>query len=205
MTDFIYKGTIDHSLVDLLLEDFKYKKNNWVQSHSSRGYLSLSSIYMDQILYDRYCDEINRLAKAYIDVYPFCQEGLSNWSIEPTFNLQYYPPGKHYSVWHCENNGEKQHQKRHLVFMTYLNDVKYGGETEFLYQNVKVSPKKGKTLIWPASFTHTHRGIPAESEEKYIITGWFEFVDTEKLHEDQLSMSDEDFYKEIDKNTKKIF
>jgi hypothetical protein len=61
--------------------------------------------------------------------------------------------------------------------MTYLNDVDEAGETEFLYQEIKFKPKKGLTLIWPADWTHTHRGIPSLSEEKYIITGWFNFVD----------------------------
>ena len=31
--------------------------------------------------------------------------------------------------------------------MTYLNDIKDGGETEFYYQKLKVKPEKGLTLI----------------------------------------------------------
>ena len=57
--------------------------------------------------------------------------------------------------------------------MTYLNNVSDEGETEFLYQQVKHKPEIGKTLIWPSDFTHYHRGIPSQSQEKYIITGWF--------------------------------
>ena len=66
---------------------------------------------------------------------------------------------------------------RHLVFMTYLNTVKSGGETEFYHQKVKVKPKKGKTLIWPSEWTHIHRGRTSFKEDKYIITGWFSFFD----------------------------
>ena len=62
---------------------------------------------------------------------------------------------------------------RHLVFMTYLNSVDDGGETEFLHQNIKVKPKKGLTLIWPADWTHTHRGVVSPSQDKYILTGWY--------------------------------
>ena len=43
--------------------------------------------------------------------------------------------------------------------MTYLNTIKVGGETEFLYQKLKIKPKKGLTLIWPTDWTHTHRGL----------------------------------------------
>jgi hypothetical protein len=60
--------------------------------------------------------------------------------------------------------------------MTYLNDVYKGGETEFFHQQFKVTPKKGLTLIWPADWTYTHRGIVAPVEEKIIVTGWWNFI-----------------------------
>ena len=50
------------------------------------------------------------------------------------------------------------------------------GETEFHFQKVKIKPKKGLSLIWPADFTYTHRGIPSPTQEKYIATGWFNMV-----------------------------
>ena len=59
--------------------------------------------------------------------------------------------------------------------MTYLNDVEDGGTTDFDYYNLKVKPECGKTLIWPAEWTHMHSGIVA-NETKYIITGWFNLV-----------------------------
>ena len=58
--------------------------------------------------------------------------------------------------------------------MTFLNDVPDGG-TEFMYQNITVPAKKGLTLIWPASYTHVHRGQISKNFEKYIITGWFSY------------------------------
>jgi hypothetical protein len=60
--------------------------------------------------------------------------------------------------------------------MTYLNDVHDAGGTEFFHQKLTVLPRKGLTLIWPADWTHTHRGIVSPTEEKYVITGWFDFV-----------------------------
>ena len=59
--------------------------------------------------------------------------------------------------------------------MTYLNDVSDGGETEFPYYNLKVTPEKGKTLIWPSEWTHAHRGCIVKKGPKYIITGWMHF------------------------------
>ena len=56
--------------------------------------------------------------------------------------------------------------------MIYLNDIEEGGETEFLYQQKKIKPRRGMGAIWPGSFTHLHRGNPPMST-KYTLTGWF--------------------------------
>lgn len=42
--------------------------------------------------------------------------------------------------------------------MTYLNDVKEGGSTYFSHYDLEIEPRKGLTLIWPAEWTHAHRG-----------------------------------------------
>jgi hypothetical protein len=57
--------------------------------------------------------------------------------------------------------------------MTYLNTVNSGGETAFWDQKLKIKPKKGLTLIWPATWTHTHKGYPPKKQNKYILTGWW--------------------------------
>ena len=54
----------------------------------------------------------------------------------------------------------------------YLNTIKEGGETEFLYLNKRVKAKVGRMIIFPAGYTHTHRGNPPIGEEKYIATTW---------------------------------
>ena len=99
--------------------------------------------------------------------------GASN-SISYEVKLQKTPIQGGYSEWHSEQ-GPGEASTRVLSWMVYLNDVEDGGETEFLYQGVKQKAKKGVLLIWPASFTHTHRGNPPYSNEKYIVTGWTSF------------------------------
>ncbi len=59
--------------------------------------------------------------------------------------------------------------------MTYLNNVKENGETSFVHYGVSVKPEKGKTLIWPAEWTHAHSGGVVTKGSKYIITGWMSF------------------------------
>ena len=83
-------------------------------------------------------------------------------------------PGQGYHVWHHEHGTGGRAHRRLLAFSLYLNTVDEGGETEFLYQKVRFKPVVGQLLIWPAYFTHAHRGNQPLSGEKYIVTGWIE-------------------------------
>jgi hypothetical protein len=89
--------------------------------------------------------------------------------------MQRTDPGGGYHVWHGEQgNGEQA--ERVLVYSLYLNtlDDGSGGETEFLYQRCRIAPQANTMLMWPAAFTHTHRGNTVlGSQSKYIVTGWF--------------------------------
>jgi hypothetical protein len=94
----------------------------------------------------------------------------------PSFNLQRYLPGDHFSKIHTERSSTST-SHRVFAWMTYLNDVKdeYGGKTNFTHFNLKIKPEKGKTLIWPAEWTHAHSGEILTQGKKYIITGWMCF------------------------------
>lgn len=91
-----------------------------------------------------------------------------------SFKMQRTDLREGYHVWHYESS-TRETSNRLLTWMVYLNDIDEGGETEFLYQSMRVKPKQGTLLIWPAAFTHTHRGNPPLSNVKYIVTGWTEF------------------------------
>jgi len=89
--------------------------------------------------------------------------------------VQKTSPAEGYHVWHSER-AHGRDRERVLVYSLYLNSLeeKDGGETEFLYQKTRISPKKNTLIIWPADFTHVHRGNPPLGEtDKYIVTGWF--------------------------------
>jgi len=96
----------------------------------------------------------------------------------PTHNiysvrLQKTSPGEGYHTWHSEDNGH-QVKGRIMAYMLYLNDDFEGGETEFIYQKDRIKPRKNRLVIWPATYTHVHRGNPPINGDKYIITGWVE-------------------------------
>jgi hypothetical protein len=124
----------------------------------------------------KYIVNLMGVVQKYIEKYP-AANAVNAWALTENINIQYYRPAGGYKEWHCERLGKMLPSvNRHLVFMTYLNDVSDEGGTEFSHQKIKVQPRKGLTLIWPADWTHLHRGVVSRTEEKYIITGWFDFL-----------------------------
>ena len=112
----------------------------------------------------------------YVQQYPESNK-IASYNKFNLFKLQRYLPSEGYYMYHCENDGPgKDIVNRVLAWMIYLNDVTDGGHTEFLNQKKKYQPRTGDVLVWPAYFTHTHRGITSKSQTKYIATGWFNFL-----------------------------
>ena len=92
------------------------------------------------------------------------------------FKVQKTSPTEGYHVWHIEHGPHvSDAQNRIMAYTLYLNDIEEGGETEFLIQSLRVKPKQGTLVLWPAGYTHIHRGNPPLSKDKYIITGWLEY------------------------------
>jgi hypothetical protein len=139
------------------------------------------SLTDNEELYTKYIRYLREIMSLYCEQYPFA--GNYGYFVNDSdVNIQYYPPGGGYHTWHTERTSNAEPVcNRHLVFMTYLNDVTDAGETEFYHQKIKVGPKKGLTLVWPADWTFTHKGIMSPTQEKYIITGWMNFTDDEDL------------------------
>jgi hypothetical protein len=89
--------------------------------------------------------------------------------------MQRTDSGGGYHVWHGEQ-GSGKHSERVLVYMLYLNTLEpeSAGETEFLYQQTRIQPVENTMILWPAAYTHAHRGNTVfGNTSKYIVTGWF--------------------------------
>jgi len=107
----------------------------------------------------------------YIEKYPILKEFNKHRILD--LKIQKTEKGKGYHQWHCEMM-DASSRNRFIVVSLYLNDVK-GGETEFLNQSLRVEAVKNRFVMFPATYTHIHRGNPPLSGTKYIITGWVEF------------------------------
>ena len=99
-------------------------------------------------------------------------------------NLQRYEADQGgYPYWHSEHYPRDEDSlHRVLLWTVYLNDGFGAGETEFLYQDRKITPQTGSFLIAPAGFTHTHRGNRPTGGAKYIGTSWILFQRAETLY-----------------------
>jgi predicted 2-oxoglutarate/Fe(II)-dependent dioxygenase YbiX len=70
---------------------------------------------------------------------------------------------------------------RFVSVILYLNTVTEGGETEFQYQNRKVSATEGTLVFFPSGWTHIHRAVPPRSGPKYVLVTWTRFGDSPML------------------------
>lgn len=114
---------------------------------------------------------LSKYIKMYADKYP----AFANMPcLSQNMKVQRTPPKGGFHRWHCEHSPNDSSSYRNLTWTLYLNDIPEGeGETEFLEYGVKVQPKKGLLCFFPSAFTHTHRGNPVYSCDKYIATGWY--------------------------------
>lgn len=108
---------------------------------------------------------------AYVEEYPHLND-LNYWNFDSDWNIQFYEPGEGFFKWHCESEATDY---RILAWMLNLNTVNEGGQTEFAHFP-SVEPIEGQITIWPAGWTHFHRGVVAPNEKKYIATGWISYI-----------------------------
>lgn len=180
---FIGGWYLDHNLCDELIDYYHYNEkyahqgvigtNREVNNNTKESIdLNVGARNADNVI-GIYQFNLQKCLQQYLKKYKYANE-TERFTINEDYQFQKYPVGGGFKIWHYENTGKDHHVFRHLVFMTYLNDVEDGG-TEFYYQGIKTKAEKGLTLIWPAQWTHTHRGVVSTTKEKMIITGWYSF------------------------------
>ena len=111
----------------------------------------------------------------YVLQWPFLSEFVKELHIG-RFNIQRYQRNQHFQKVHTERS-DVSSLHRLFAWMTYLNDVspEDGGSTIFTHYGLEFQPQKGQTLIWPAEWTHAHKGSVLTNNSKYIITRWMHF------------------------------
>ncbi len=116
---------------------------------------------------------INDLKNSYVKSFPEVNH-LSYWGLQYV-RLKRWSPNYFYSQWHSEHSSDDSMQlKRIMQFLIYLTDN--DSHTEFRrYRNVRT--KAGRGIMFPAYFTHEHRGsICKKGLDRYILSGYLAFV-----------------------------
>lgn len=114
---------------------------------------------------------LNMSLERYMDEHPAL--GMTRF-YSHVVKVQRTPPKGGFHSWHAEHSADSGSASRCLVWMIYLNDTPEGeGTTEFIEQGLRLQPKRGTVVFFPAAWTHTHRGNPVYTCDKYIATGWY--------------------------------
>jgi hypothetical protein len=80
----------------------------------------------------------------------------------------YLPPGEG-----CAEHFDSGNRVTRVAsLLVYLNDVRYGGETIFPRQGIRVSPEQGMALVFPPFYTHPHHAVPPQVEPRYFLVTW---------------------------------
>ena len=131
----------------------------------------------DQTDYFGLGKSVRKCIDSYSKIYPLVNTSAGDWTTFHTCQFAKFEPDKYYSDIHCENSFSAHTiANRCFAWMIYLNTIKDGGGTEFIHQNFTTNPIAGDMYIWPAGWTHMHRGVNAPNEFKYTITGWCNYV-----------------------------
>ena len=173
MNNFIEEYKINNQLCNRIISHFENSKDI---EHLKNEYVDMFQVFrtLDEPLMMEYLYEIQDPIKNYKDKYDL-DKITGYWQLDTNIKIQKYNPGEGYFTLHCERTG-LYNCLRHLVFMTYLNDVTDKGQTERHYQKLKVKPKKGLTIIWGTDWTFMHKGIVSPTQTKYIATGWYNYI-----------------------------
>ena len=84
------------------------------------------------------------------------------------FNLLKYQTGEEYKAHY--DGGTATH--RSISPILYLNDSYTGGEIEFVNFDLKIKPKAGTMIVFPANYPYRHIAHPVKTGIKYAIVTW---------------------------------
>ena len=173
----IYRG-LDAQDCDAVIARFETDKGKW---RGKTGALN-QSVYLEDTkvswdleilpdgawgdLFQRIHPQIQACIADYLARSPI----LQSFDLQATgYKIQMYPRNEGYFRWHADSVGGHTGD-RVVAMVLYLNDVEQGGETEFFHQKLKISPKAGQLVLFPAGWNYMHCGHKPESGDKYIIS-----------------------------------
>ena len=164
LSDHKVSGRIGNQLSEFPVENTKVKKTVEIEGLRFDDDTEISKIIVNNLT-----ETISKYYRKYFD----SLSNIDSWVLEYNYNFQKYETEDcGYKDWHTEHGSSSYTLRRVMAWSIYLNDAKSG--TEFVnYSTIKA--KAGRCVIWPASWTHTHRSQKNKGI-KYLTTGWISFA-----------------------------
>jgi len=185
----LYKDALSSESCDYIINCFDEFKDRTVQGAVGRGVdkttkdstdLDLLGIghILEKFIFEEFKTSLKENIDKYTEKYTLYDSKhgnlWDNFHMFPNSILakKYEKEKQGYHTWHSDFGLSSHAKLRHLVCMYYLNTVEEGGETAFINQDVQIKPEKGTLVIFPAYFTHLHKGNIPISNDKYILNFW---------------------------------
>lgn len=124
---------------------------------------------IDELIYQ----ELRPVVSAYLDSFKYLGEasGVSDTG----YLWQMYVKGDGYYREHVDGQQWVYRVHRRICgIICYVNTVEDGGETYFAYQDLKIKPKKGGVVIFPAHWMYPHESLIPNSSDKLILSSFLE-------------------------------
>jgi len=107
----------------------------------------------------------------YTKLYPEINLTYNKWQLG-NYRFKKFIPSNYYNKFHSEQGFN---EPRILSILVYLSNHNCG--TEF-YNGEVVQSVKGRALMFPAFWTHTHKGQPCpENKYRYILSAYVNLID----------------------------
>lgn len=121
----------------------------------------------------------NQFYKLLLDVsIPYARKyGIDESIFFEGYNVLKYSGGQQY---HAHYDGGPS-SRRYMSPILYLNDEYDGGEIEFVNFGLKIKPKAGTLMLFPANYAYTHIAHPVTQGTKYAIVTWVRDIEIERV------------------------
>jgi hypothetical protein len=165
----IIDNALTNSECDTLIEEFsKDMRQEALNTRLNYEYNQFGPEYNNEILNSL----VSRSFSEYKKTYPTIDMTRDKWQLQ-SWRFKRFPPGKAFSAWHSEH--ETANPYRILCCLLYLSDHNCG--TEFHATGETVLSKKGRIMIFPAFWTHVHRGqVCPDNKERFIMSAYVDLL-----------------------------
>ena len=175
----VYDDVLSKEQCSALID--RFEKNEGQQKKESwRDVRNFTELNINQ--HENWKDAVHKLYNVYrMNVERYKQEvGITPLQWPDKFGFEeirfkrYLPNDKDEFKEHVDV-GDYDSARRFLVFFLYLKD-NYGGQTSFSEYDTVVSPKAGRLLMFPPTWTYLHTGHKPLKTPKYIIGSYLHYI-----------------------------